>query len=51
LLIDNVPSIHRIEVPGGHMAPVSNPQVVNPVIVECLQRHIETLETAVAGSL
>ncbi|MGD9006812.1 MAG: alpha/beta hydrolase [Desulfobacteraceae bacterium] len=49
LLIDNMPSIHWIEVPGGHMAPVSNPQVVNPVIVKCLQRHIETLETAVAG--
>jgi pimeloyl-ACP methyl ester carboxylesterase len=49
LLIDNMPSIHWIEVPGGHMAPVSNPQAVNPVIVECLQRHIETLETAAAG--
>jgi pimeloyl-ACP methyl ester carboxylesterase len=51
LLVDNMPSIHWVEVPGDHMAPVSNPQVVNPLIVECLQRHIEILETAVSGSL
>ena len=49
LMIDNIPSIHWIEVPGDHMAPVSNPQGVNPVISECLQRHIEILETAAAG--
>ncbi len=51
VLIDNMPSIRWVEVPGDHMTPVSNPQVVNPVIVECLQRHIEILETAGTGQL
>jgi pimeloyl-ACP methyl ester carboxylesterase len=48
LLADNIPSIHWVEVPGNHMAPVTNPQVVNPVIVECLQRHIEALQPSMA---
>ena len=39
LLIDNLYSSHWIEVPGNHMAPISNPEVVNPAILKYLQRH------------
>jgi pimeloyl-ACP methyl ester carboxylesterase len=45
LMIDAIASIQWIEVPGHHMAPVSSPQVVNPVIVECLRRHTQALHS------
>lgn len=43
LMINAIPSIYWTEVPGHHMVPVSSPQVVNPVIVECLHRHAQAL--------